>query len=226
MLHKSHFSSTFSQTPNKYKSIHKDALRNSSHALDTASWQPEACMLHSVSHRPISLCWEFCSRQILVAVRTSSKLPHCHLVNMDNMFSAAGDKHHDLLCPGDFSKSVTQPFGKYTERSKCFTWANSALAQSMLLARDWELQHSTWTRIRKIRARLVCKNGGQSNLVIQCNWDGMTEIAEEGGSSALRLQGSSRFTRKDTACWNKHSDSCQQLLDKANSNGISLPSKC
>lgn len=28
---------------------------------------------------------------------------HCHLVNMDNMFSAACNKHHDLLCPGQLS---------------------------------------------------------------------------------------------------------------------------
>lgn len=27
----------------------------------------------------------------------------CHLVNMDNMFCAAWDKHHDLLCPAELS---------------------------------------------------------------------------------------------------------------------------
>lgn len=77
VLHKSNFSSTFSQTPNKYKSNHKGALQSTApmHWTLLPDSRRAVCYVPSATDTDLFPCaQEFCSRQRLVAVRAWSKL--------------------------------------------------------------------------------------------------------------------------------------------------------
>ena len=170
MLHKSDFSSTFSQTPNKYKSNHKDALQctASMHWTLLADSQRAVCDIPSATDTDLFPCAESFAQGRDQWLLDHEANYHCHLVNMDNMFSAAWDKHHDL-CPGEFSKAVTQSFGEYAEgsTSKFCPCSVNTITQGLGAA----TQHADRKKENKGKIGVQKWRAEQRDNSVQLRWD-------------------------------------------------------